>query len=520
MIDQSTVSFIITVIFLIPIIWNTWRGRRRGVKREGVRIGCTVATAIVSFFTTNLICEKIMEYTTTEKIKELLASVDNSGDAVNLDALVDCLPSLELVLAMPVTVLVLPLVFTVSFSLLKIVFNIISGIICAIFKIKKPNKKTEEKQRKKQRALGGVIGFVEGLIISLVCMLPFVGIFGMLNDSVDVIRECEGETHSEFIIIYDENVAYIGDHFAVKATETLGGRALLNEFATYHINGREVNMRDEIIKIVSMAMEFQSMGDINFADLSEENKEAIKSAVASFQNSDYLTLIITGFISDMGKFMEDGVIPISVPAPYDVIWNPVVSMLATSNPENFKADIDTVVEVYFILSDYGVLKSFGKDIDAVSDAFTITVEINGENKTVVERVVDIINSNERTRGLVKAITDMSLTILSQSFGNIDFSIDITESYDNIKNGVMNVIKLDKDSYNGDLEKYEADRNELLNQTLTDNDIVLEADIIDGIGDFIDENYGDRNEITDEEFNNIILSYYQAYKDYIESEENQ
>ena len=51
--------------------------------------------------------------------------------------------------------------------------------------------------------------------------------------------------------MYDENVAYIADHFAVKTTEALGGDALLDAFATHEVNGLKVNMRDEIVSIVS-----------------------------------------------------------------------------------------------------------------------------------------------------------------------------------------------------------------------------------------------------------------------------
>ena len=230
-----------------------------------------------------------------------------------------------------------------------------------------------------------------------------------------------------------------------------------------------------------------------------------------------LTLLITGIVSDMGKAMEKGIIPISAPAPYDVILNPVISMLATSNSDNFKTDVDTVLEVYFLLSDYGVMKSFGEEgADAMSQAFTVEIE----GKTVVARVVEILNSNERTGVLVKALTDMSLTILAQQLGGTDAPFDVVEAYDSIKTGVQDIVKLDKESYGDDIEKYEEDRNALLNETLTENNIILEADIIDGIGDYIDENYGDQDELTDEEFNNIILSYYDAYKNSLENQENQ
>ena len=162
MIDKNTVSLIITAIFLIPIVWNALRGLSRGIKRQGVRIGCTVVTAIVSFFVTTSVAEEIMSYATPEKIKELLASVGYAGGAVNIDAILDCLSSLELILAMPVTVLVLPVVFSVTFNILKVASNLISGIICTIFGIDKPDGNTT------QVVLGGVIGLAEGLIISMV----------------------------------------------------------------------------------------------------------------------------------------------------------------------------------------------------------------------------------------------------------------------------------------------------------------------------------------------------------------
>jgi hypothetical protein len=215
----------------------------------------------------------------------------------------------------------------------------------------------------------------------------------------------------------------------------------------------------------------------------------------------------------MGRAFVDGVIPVSVPAPYDIILNPAITMFATSDENNFRSDVDTLLDVYFILSDSGILKSFGQEgqENAMRDAF-IVKDDNGE--TTINKIVGKLNQNEHMRPIVKSITDMSLMMLSGSLGT---DVNVVETYDSVKSGMQEVIAIDRNAYTD--EEYKAIRNETLNNTLIENNITLTPEEVDGIGDYIDEHYGEDNELTDEEFNDIIFSYYDVYMSLQSGSEN-
>ena len=146
------------------------------------------------------------------------------------------------------------------------------------------------------------------------------------------------------------------------------------------------------------------------------------------------------------------------------------------------------------------------------DAF-IVKDDNGE--TTINKIVGKLNQNEHMRPIVKSITDMSLMMLSSQLGT---DANVVETYDSVKNGMQEVIAVDRAQYDTD-EEYETARNEKLNETLTENNITLTDEEIDGIGDYIDEHYGEDNELTDEEFNDIIFSYYDVYMSLQSGSEN-
>ena len=140
----------------------------------------------------------------------------------------------------------------------------------------------------------------------------------------------------------------------------------------------------------------------------------------------------------------------------------------------------------------------------MTDAF---ISADETGKTVISRVVDILNKNPHMSPVVQAITDMSLMMLQNQLGmDVD---NIVETYENIKDGVNDVLALNPDDYATPDEYVEA-RNEALDATLTENGIELEPEIVDGIGDYIDENFSDVEELTDEQLSDIILSYYDVY----------
>ena len=135
---------------------------------------------------------------------------------------------------------------------------------------------------------------------------------------------------------------------------------------------------------------------------------------------------------------------------------------------------------------------------------------NGE--TVVNKVIAILKSNERTKPIVVTLTKISVSSMANKLGTGE---DTAAIYENVKSGVNETLKIKKTDYQS-TEEYTAAVSASLDQTLTDNGIELEADIVDSMAQYVTDNYSDVESVTDEELNDIILSYYDAYVDYIDN----
>ena len=142
------------------------------------------------------------------------------------------------------------------------------------------------------------------------------------------------------------------------------------------------------------------------------------------------------------------------------------------------------------------------DTALLTDIFTKKDE-NGD--TLITRLTAKLNSNERTAPLVSTFTEISIQVMADSFGGV---ID-AETYDNVKDGIKDIISIDKESYDTH-EEYVGAISDSLNDTLTQNGIEVEKDIIDEMAGYVADNYSEVEDLTDAEINDIILSYYNAY----------
>ena len=126
---------------------------------------------------------------------------------------------------------------------------------------------------------------------------------------------------------------------------------------------------------------------------------------------------------------------------------------------------------------------------------------------VINGFIDLIKSNERTKHLVTSITKLSISMLKNDLTADSEQLDVT--YDNIKNDVSEILSTDESDYKTKYEYIDALAGRL-DEILTDNGIDLSDDTVRTIAEYVDENFAGKTELTEEEFNDIILSYYNAH----------
>ena len=95
------------------------------------------------------------------------------------------------------------------------------------------------------------------------------------------------------------------------------------------------------------------------------------------------------------------------------------------------------------------------------------------------------------------------------------NIDVQE----VKTGLNNVITINKNDFATE-EEYREELTNTIETTINDTiGVELEPEVVDEIADFVDENYAERvEELTDEEFNEIMFEVIDIYQSYINGEE--
>ena len=112
-------------------------------------------------------------------------------------------------------------------------------------------------------------------------------------------------------------------------------------------------------------------------------------------------------------------------------------------------------------------------------------------------------------------TKFSLKLMADSVGNaLPSDVDTEKLYEDVKTGISGALDAVNDETLSTEEKKESVKN-TINDTLVESGVMTEEnkiddDIMDSITDYVVENYQGKTELSDEDINNAILHYYEAY----------
>ena len=500
----SIINTVIIVLFIVFIVWEMLHGLRRGIFRQITHTACMLLAAVGAFVLTKLLWNGALDkYPTTESLLAEVDGIVTLSDSVYSVALEFDVEILRLLLALPMGVLVLPLVFTLIFAVLNLLVKLIYLIIRLIFHIKRGRGPAK-------RLTGLLLGAIEGAIVASIILLPAANIADIgseisgafvSGDEVSAASADEG-TESEGLV---DTIGGVLSNPILKIVNAVGGRAVCGSFATVEIDGEKVNLKEEMISLLNLyAGEANTLAGADFSCLTSEQRESLETLVLGAVDSPYLSKIAAELISGFATAIDNGDIPLEVEAPYNFIIDEAVAIFKTSSTKTLPADAETLLNVYFILDESRVIESIEG-----GGAVDVLVTKNSEGKTVIDRLVDEMNANERTRGLVTALTKLSLSILSSQ---VTAGADTTEIYESVKADLNSeVLKVKKEDY-GSEDEYMDALSESVDTVLTDIGVELEPEIVEGIAGFVDENFISQGitELDDTQINDIILSYYDYY----------
>lgn len=490
------IGMILTVLFALPIVFGALTGLFKGVGRQALRLIFTLVSVVEAFFVTSMASDELIKQMSPEAI---VASIGASGmDVSAIEGLPTYFDAWTWMLQLPIRVFTAPVLFVTLFFILNGLNRILCLLIRTCMGIGKPDHEPLS------NLFGAIFGAIEGAVIALVLFLPLVAYTNIADNSINVIREKDNGKYTEFVQMYDDYVAPITNHEVVKFVSFCGGQQVIDQYATIEIDGVQTNLIDEATTMVTIGVEFASYNGADyFSGLEQSHKELIYGTIDQIEDSPYLSTVISGMLSGVGRAIDDNVISITLSDSYDAIIDPVIVLFATSDRYNLPEDLRTICDVYFLLTDSGALKAYGTE-NGEDDVKNALIARDENGKTLMSRVTDRLNQNERTKPLVTTLTEMTLTVLA---GEIGGEYDVTQAYDQIKEEFHDVLAVKPDQYET-TEEYEAARDSAVNDALTNNGIELDDETVHEIGNYVDEHYGDRDDLTNDDINDILLYYYE------------
>lgn len=507
--SSSPLAVIVTVmtsIVLVLGIIGALKGLSRGISRQVVRTITIIVSAVASFIVAKSLYSVIgnfFEGKTMADVGQYLVQWGVFPSETDLSWLSSMdTKTAELIVMLPVSILVVPLLFVIAFILISGVMLIVHGILSNIFGFKK------RRNNFITRILGMALGLVQGVVVAALIMTPVIGILSSVSDSVDTIKTeaPDSEVTANLVEVYDANLKEVAEAPVVKVFGTVGIKSLYSGLATFEIDGKKNDMSQLFPDLTKVACSAIALGDVDLMNITPENEETINNFISNIEKNDYLTSVLAGAIQFGSHLVTSDSVNIEMEEPINSFVISAMEIFHTTDSTNVITDLNTVKDVLFILSREGVFASFESGSDAMLNAFTVR---DAQGKTVINKVIDTINSNERMKSLVTLMTKLSVSVMT---GQLGLDAENAELYDNVKNGINeNILSINKNDY-ATKDEYVGAVSSALDTTLKENNIELEPSVVDNMAQYIADNYSDKTEVTDEEINDIILSYYDAYLD--------
>ena len=397
-------------------------------------------------------------------------------------------------------IILFPVIFLMVFYLLKAVSMIIYWILTAI---------TGASFRRKSftsRLLGALVGAAQGSLIAAIILLPIAGYSNLAKDAKAILTAdgADPETKSSVEEFYGWWLDDAIESPALSAIYSMGGEAFFNSVTTVSVGGEDVNMQEQMLVLVQIAKDAIPLKSTDFTAPDEESKENMKNIAADVADNEFTASIICGILRGAATAVDRGALLVPAEEPFKSLIIDTLAIFETSSPENIHADLDTLLDVYFILGDTGTLEAFGGSESVnVADALIAP----HEEGTAIEQITTVLYENVRTRPLVTTLTKISVAIMCDSMG---IDQDATELYNDVKGSMNEVLTVKKEDY-GTEEEYVDALSDKLDVTLREHDIILDEAIVENMAEYVAENFSEQDELTDDEINDILLSYYDAYK---------
>ena len=520
----ANISSAITAIFIFFVFSGLFFGLTRGMYKTAIRCIVIVAVAIASFYTITYMSQYLHDMLTGHDLQDIIVriwpgytdmvpadiqSIINSFDPITVERL----------LVMIVTIVLVPILFILVFLVYKLVSMLVYFLLSGLFR-------AGGRKSLISVIMGGALGAAQGAFIAGVILLPIAGMASTIGEMRStLIADKREDVSAQIESIY---VDYIDDITgnaergipANPVLEAIGGFGAIDVFrdmVTVPVGDDDVDMREEVKVVAEIAADCVPLfnEDFNWMKLGDEQKMALSSILADVGEDEYTANLVSGVLRGFAKASAAGGFELGIEEPMNGFIKEFIAIFETSDKDNVTKDLETFLNVYFVLSDFEVLTFFDGSENAAGLKVEDLLTEEKDGKTIITHIIDTLSANDRTKGIVTALTKFSLQIMADAVGNmLPEGMDAEVLYDGVREGMTDVLL---DVNNPDIPEEEKKEvvKDTLNQTLVNAGVLteetpLDDEIMSNIADHVITEFAGKEELTDDDINGAILSYFTKY----------
>ena len=458
--------------------------------RQTVRAITVIASAIISLVATSTLYSKMTADFAGKTVGEVMTALklpiqlDGAMEALITNINVD---SVEGAIFILFALIVMPILFTACFMIVSGVSVIVHKILCAILGFKK------SKNNFATRVLGMALGALQGAFIAAILLFPVTSAAATISDAPDMKNDT-----ANTVIAYARE---INDHAITRLSWKLGGEAIAKSFASTEIDGEAYDAREGAKLFLEVCSDVRALDGFAYTMPNDTDKAVINGIEDKLFSDALVKNSVSGILRELAIAIDEGRLVVNLDEPFDEMLRSAISIFEDSSSENIEPNMQTMLNIYFILADSGALNAISSGSDEVRD-----VLLNDEGEgTVISRVIDELSLNDRTKPITVMLAKLTLSIMSES---LDLGADADVTYDAVVDCLTDISDIDP---NLPEEEYTEAVSDLITDTLAREDIDIELDesIIDDMAKYVYDEYRGKD-ITEDEINDILLSYFEAY----------
>lgn len=476
------------------------RGLRRGLTRTAMTLSSVLLSALIAaplaVWLSDLPCKLLGELLLTwfSDVKKLTEQF----------------PSIPTLVTAGIDTLLTPILFVLLFWVLRLITRIVLACLFHGRLKTRPDEMLDPMYesadapwyRRHGRMVSGLTGALCGFLASMILLSPVVGTLGTAHsvlrktENVKVKWSTLGMTDADV-----ESVKATASDPAVLLLEAMGGGLIFDAAANTRLNEKNVYLRREVD--ACMAVITDMIGGLslitNPTAADPAKAEALARLGSEIEDSEAAKLLAADFLNGISRAWMNGetIWGMGKPASgelLDPLLNGVLEACAESTHECAARDVTTLVNVYLIAAENGLLTD--PDYDKLAEEL--------DEGGVLGLIYDELMKNPCMAHLTGELTNMALRIMAHAIKASDFSDAKLDGLMQDLSEAMNLVNGMEGSYNDRVQSmkdytlhYAAQYGVTIPTSLAE---MAAAALVDRLGNQGELNGDDLSELFDEYLN--------------------